>query len=386
MTSKPKPAVAAGIVAVVIAVTIIAVVKRPQPAPEVQEVAEVSPTEPDVQEVAEASPTEPEDQEVAEVSPTEPEVSVSQVEEPTVQPEESEPVATPTFDLVRVETDGSAVVAGTAEPGSTVRVLLGEDTVETVKADASGSFVALMQLPEGPEPQPMVLEQVATGGQVIPSEESVLVVPRTGEQSLQPIIVIADPQGAILLQPEPAKVPVAETQSASVSVATGEAEPAQQESAEPQAFALSLDTISYDQDGDVVLAGRGPSDRFVRIYINNKPVETEAVPSDGQWQVKLPTVEEGVHTLRVDEIDAAGSVVSRVESPFKRETPAAAAAAAAESPLKSSVTVQPGHTLWALALTQYGDGIKYVQIFDANRDAIRNPDLIYPGQVFELPK
>lgn len=48
--------------------------------------------------------------------------------------------------------------------------------------------------------------------------------------------------------------------------------------------------------------------------------------------------------------------------------------------------MQPGHTLWALAQTRYGDGVKYVQIFDANKDRIRNPDLIYPGQVFVIPE
>ena len=144
---------------------------------------------------------------------------------------------------------------------------------------------------------------------------------------------------------------------------------------------LSLDTIAYDKTGDVVLAGRGQSDQFVRVYLNNKPIQTETVRSDGQWQVVLPEVKEGVHTLRVDATNAKGKVSARVESPFKRETPEVLASAAL-----SSVTVQPGHTLWALAEGKYGSGVKYVQIFEANRDRIRDPDLIYPGQVFKLPE
>ena len=48
-------------------------------------------------------------------------------------------------------------------------------------------------------------------------------------------------------------------------------------------------------------------------------------------------------------------------------------------------TVQPGNTLWAIARERYGEGIMYVMVFEANRDRIRNPDLIYPGQVFVLP-
>jgi nucleoid-associated protein YgaU len=50
------------------------------------------------------------------------------------------------------------------------------------------------------------------------------------------------------------------------------------------------------------------------------------------------------------------------------------------------LTVQPGNTLWAIARDTYGDGFLYVRVFSANKDQIRNPDLIYPGQVFTLPE
>ncbi|MEN8660411.1 MAG: LysM peptidoglycan-binding domain-containing protein, partial [Marivita sp.] len=49
------------------------------------------------------------------------------------------------------------------------------------------------------------------------------------------------------------------------------------------------------------------------------------------------------------------------------------------------VTVQPGNTLWAIARDRYGEGPAYVKVFEANRDRIRDPDLIYPGQVFSIP-
>ena len=49
------------------------------------------------------------------------------------------------------------------------------------------------------------------------------------------------------------------------------------------------------------------------------------------------------------------------------------------------MTVQPGNNLWTLARTHYGSGVRYTQIFTANRDQIRDPDLIYPGQIFNMP-
>ena len=50
-----------------------------------------------------------------------------------------------------------------------------------------------------------------------------------------------------------------------------------------------------------------------------------------------------------------------------------------------AITVQPGNTLWAISRDKYGEGVLYVRIFQANRDRIRDPDLIYPGQVFTVP-
>ena len=47
--------------------------------------------------------------------------------------------------------------------------------------------------------------------------------------------------------------------------------------------------------------------------------------------------------------------------------------------------MQPGATLWAIARERYGDGMRYVSVYESNRSQITDPDLIYPGQVFDLP-
>ena len=60
--------------------------------------------------------------------------------------------------------------------------------------------------------------------------------------------------------------------------------------------------------------------------------------------------------------------------------------AAVSAPVSApvSVTVQPGFTLWQIASEQLGAGPLYVQVFEANKDQIRDPDLIYPGQIFTI--
>ena len=157
-----------------------------------------------------------------------------------------------------------------------------------------------------------------------------------------------------------------------------------------QVQTVVIDTISYTPTGEVALGGRGSGKGFVRVYLNNKPVKTTEIAADGQWRTPLPEVDTGVYTLRIDEIGEDGAVTSRVETPFKREEPEVLAALdtrddAARGQDISVITVQPGNTLWGIADEKYGDGFLYVRVFQANRDRIRNPNLIYPGQVFTIP-
>lgn len=128
----------------------------------------------------------------------------------------------------------------------------------------------------------------------------------------------------------------------------------------------------------------------MQVYVNNAPVSRLEVEPDGSWRGDLPDVDTGVYTLRIDEVDTAGEVISRIETPFLREDPETVAEALAEEVADPNFsvatrTVQPGATLWAIAEERYGAGVLYVTVFEANRDRIRDPDLIYPGQVFVLP-
>lgn len=204
---------------------------------------------------------------------------------------------------------------------------------------------------------------------------------------------------------------------------------------------LVIDTISYGAQGEVLIGGRGAAEgTVVRAYLNGA-VTAEAGSDAGNWQIVLQDIAPDAYTLRIDAVDAQGKVVSRAETPFVRETPeilaqaqalsaaaegqaadATAQAAMAGTPAYrdstsgagssgaaisevgsaqaadpaggaaagaaqiSVLTVQPGNTLWGIASGAYGDGVLYVRLFEANRGQIRDPDLIYPGQVFTIPQ
>lgn len=167
---------------------------------------------------------------------------------------------------------------------------------------------------------------------------------------------------------------------------------------------LAIDSISYTAAGTVQVAGKGGVGDVVRLYLNNAAQIETLVDDRGAWRGTLPPVEPGLYTLRADQLDKSGKVLARAETPFLREAPEAlarASAAAAPQPAGTRetapgaappplpvqlVTVQPGFTLWGIAKATYGQGVAYVKVFEANRSQIRNPDLIYPGQVFTLPQ
>ena len=148
---------------------------------------------------------------------------------------------------------------------------------------------------------------------------------------------------------------------------------------------VALDTITYSQEGEVQLSGRGQSDGFVQVYLDNAPITTSRIEEDGNWRSDLPEIDTGVYTLRIDEVDEQGNVTSRVETPFKREDKDVLASQDDTDGVRA-ITVQTGNTLWAISRERYGEGTAYVRIFEANRDRIRDPDMIFPGQVFSIPQ
>ena len=450
----------------------------------------------------------------------------------------SSKLAAPKFDVVRIETDGSALIAGQAEGRG--YVVLSLDGVEQPEARAdlngNGQFVIFAFLPSTADQQSLKLHLYAEDGSgPVASAQTVFVAPATavssGTESAaaaveEEVAASEDPEAESEMASTEAKstnleaaaaqaanayaAPVAEaaaapgaeevtaskepeseTELASTDMGSSNAEatsaPATviladedgvrvlQDGAPAEvAPAVTIDTISYSSNGDVILGGRGQAGNFVRIYLDNQSIATSEIAMDGYWAVELSDIEPGIYTLRIDELNPAGDVVSRAETPFKREAaeelaelmaveteaeeprvevPSESAVVAKaeaeaqppavqvetetapEKPLAQAVTqvevnvqpevaaldgqdeqssnggsavvedlpaetapalrvpskkfrvrtVQPGSTLWAIAKESYGAGIEYFKVFEANKERIRDPDLIYPGQVFEIP-
>ena len=165
------------------------------------------------------------------------------------------------------------------------------------------------------------------------------------------------------------------------STATGAAPSGGQERTEEASSKLSLDTVDYDDTGKVAVGGHAPEGSRVLLYLDDRPVGGTESGTSGEWRVELGNkVESKRYTMRIDQIAPDGNVVARIESPFFPAGPIG------HLPRHAVVFVQPGNSLWRIARQTYGGGVRYTLIYEANRDQIRDPHLIYPGQVFVLPK
>jgi LysM repeat protein len=71
---------------------------------------------------------------------------------------------------------------------------------------------------------------------------------------------------------------------------------------------------------------------------------------------------------------------SQMQAKYSKSRPASAAKSKAKS-----YTVKSGDCLWTIAQRYLGSGAKYMQIYNLNKNIIKNPRLIYPGQVLKLP-
>jgi nucleoid-associated protein YgaU len=279
--------------------------------------------------------------------------------QPRLQPGTRAPVAgaaapgVPSFDVVRIDPKGNMVMAGRAAPGATVFILDGDKEIGRVQADARGEWLYVPNQPVAPGTRQFSLKAKGADGKELLSEKIVVMqVPeRNGE-----VLIVEQSRGG------------------------GNSRVLQGPNAEPGLAALTIEAVDYDALGKFTVAGKADPGGTVQLYLDNQLVGKATAGEDGTWRLE-PTARmaQGPHTLRADQLGTGNNILARVEMPFTLD-PAQAQLQPGE------VTIIKGNSLWRIARRVYGEGMLYTVIYEANRDRIKNPDLIYPGQVFALPK
>ena len=259
----------------------------------------------------------------------------------------------PGFDVIRVTRDGRAVMAGRAAPGAKVIVKSGDLVLGQVMADKRGDWVMIPETPLKPGAQVLTLSaQLDEDGPVLSKDSAIISVPdRPGGEVFVAVSRPGKPT-RILDQGLPDTAP------------TG----------------VSVAGIDLAPEGGAMLSGRAGPGRLVRVYLDNQAVGEALANEKGEWELAYAgAVATGEHKLRGDQLDPAGKVLLRAEVAFSRAGQGQLVMGAQQ------VMVMQGNALWEIARNIYGSGIAYSVIFTGNRQQIRDPDLIYPGQIFDIP-
>ncbi|MFC3073056.1 LysM peptidoglycan-binding domain-containing protein [Shinella pollutisoli] len=286
---------------------------------------------------------------------------------------------TPAFDLLRVEPDGSTVIAGRAQPNTRVEIRDGETVIATADVGPSGDFAAVFDQPLKAGDYQLTLnasdgkgaskasEEVATVS--VPTDaggEVLAMVSEPGAASR--LITVPDDAGASAAAEEkPADEPVAETAAASSEAGTAAGEsaaaaataeeggaattagdtPATQGAATADAAsgvagkAAQVRVAAVELEGDrMFVAGNARPGALVRIYAGDRLVGEAKADEGGRFVVDgRIDLAVGRHTIRADVMAADGSRVElRASVPFDRPEGEQVAVVAQDDPASAQAT------------------------------------------------
>lgn len=256
------------------------------------------------------------------------------------------------FDIVRITKEGDAVIAGRSSPNQNVMIFEGEQKLATVKADMNGEWVWTSETPIGFGVKRLYLKTNDLNNEDILSSQTIIVFLEDNKAS-KPIVLRYNNNEQInseILNLE--------------KIDDG----------------IVLDILEYSEEGKLMLSGRTTPKKKVTLYLNDGLFGHTVSNIDGFWNfVSNEKIKAGKSSLRIDMINNGESktftttIFGESINNFKTE-------------LKNTkFIVQPGNSLWRIARKTLGGGILYSEIYKKNFIKIKNPNMIFPGQVFDIP-
>lgn len=328
-------------------------------------------------------------------------------------------VEVPVFDLVRVEPDGGVVIAGKSLPGAEVDVLSGSRVLGSVKATENGDFVIAFDEVLKPGDHSLVLRSTSTDNKAATSAQTAIVsIP--DNVNGQVLALVEEPGQASRMITKP------HTDDANVQNNDGEQAgqlngvgTSNDGNAATTDVPIAVEAVEIEGN-TIYIAGQAKPDHSVIVYANEKLLGRSTVSPEGRFLVESQQpLAVGDYIIRADLLNKSQKVIASARVPFRREAgdnisavapslkeqkavgsaadvteqpanqQANPSGAEAETPalesVRGSVIIRKGDNLWTISKRTYGKGTRYTTIYLANRDQIRNPDLIWPGQVFNMP-
>ena len=280
----------------------------------------------------------------------------------------------PKVDIIKVEPDGSFVIAGVGKPNTEILILEKGKIIENAKVDNSGAWAIISNKQLSSGDNLIVIDQNNQDGTHSLSRE--IYVTKIDKKNKSKPMVIAIPNqdgGKIQIIQKPSKMNNSKKdQTSSVSILNKLNVPLR---------TFRVDSIFFNELGNVAIQGKANFGSYIDLYIDNIIIKKLSISSGPEWKFNsLKVFDFGQHRLKVILRSKDNNVLKTIELPFMRvKIP--------EGMLPEDyVIIKPGDMLWSISYRIYGNPFKYVEIYNENKDQISNPDLIFPGQIFTLPK
>jgi nucleoid-associated protein YgaU len=255
------------------------------------------------------------------------------------------PPITPAFDVLRVEPDGSTVIAGRAEPGATIEVSGDDKSIASTKVGPSGDFVIALDEPLPAGDYQLTLKATTTDGRTVTSDETATVsVPSDASGKLLAMVtkpgkasrLVSVPAADTATAAPQAQAPV-ETDGATAAVTGAPVLPAMPDAAtdlvasapptstmqtptEPSPSSAELLVTAVEIEGNrIFIAGIAPVGASLVGFAGEQPVGRSKSGPDGHFVIE-GTVElaVGQHVISVEMLDSNGKTALRVDVPFNR--------------------------------------------------------------------
>ncbi|MGB2035869.1 MAG: Ig-like domain-containing protein [Candidatus Puniceispirillaceae bacterium] len=271
------------------------------------------------------------------------------------------------IEIARVKPDGAAVVAGSAPPGATVSVFEDKILLGKTTADANGEWVVVLEKRLGPGQHLISVAAEREDGSSIMAETSIA-IEIYADQSTKPLVALLpenQTEMPVLLQSPDDETEKSTADSAATSTVAQ----------------IGPRSLVWQDETKLSIGGQSRGGVRVTVSANGTFFGDALVLADGGWQVTGQVDNSrNTHRLEFVLVDNAGQAVARYLLPVRARD--------LQKGLDGSqlVVVNKGDALWRIAYRSFGKGVRYIDIVRKNTGDIDNPNLIYPNQIFALPK
>ena len=253
-----------------------------------------------------------------------------------------------TFDVVRINKNGDVIIAGKTLPDTELYLFDGNDKLATLNSDSHGDWMWMSEDPLKPGIKRFNLK-LSKNKENFSSQNNVIILVEKNKPKFPKIIKFSS------------------NDNAGINILTSE----------KKLNGLGLDTIEYYEDKKLKISGRATPNSKIELFLSDIVYEETFADVDGLWKIELNEIEFLKYELKIEthinneKIAIKTSILEDFKSSLL---------------IEKKIVVEDGNSLWRIAKRTLGGGIYYSEIYKNNIKKINNPDLIFPGQVFNIPK